>query len=198
MHQVVISKPFHMGVYEVTQAQWRAVMGNNPSRFNGNPANPVEQVSWQDCQEFVEKLNGMGIGTFRLPTEAEWEYACRAGTKKAYSFGDDASKLKEYANYEATPKYGEKSTAPVGSFKPNLWGLYDMHGNVYEWCSDWYADYDMDKQTDPKGAAGGSRRVFRGGCWSSSSWSCRSADRIWYSPSSRYFFLGFRLARTAQ
>jgi formylglycine-generating enzyme required for sulfatase activity len=199
MHQVVISKPFHMGVFEVTQAQWEAVMGTNPSEFNGKPANPVERVSWKECQEFVEKLNGMGIGTFRLPTEAEWEYACRAGTRTAYSFGGDASKLKEYANHDATPKYGDKSTAPVGGLRPNPWGLYGMHGNVYEWCCDWYATYSRDKQTDPSGAAFGSFRVLRGGCWRDSSGACRSALRGARSPSiqsTRYY--GFRLVREVQ
>jgi formylglycine-generating enzyme required for sulfatase activity len=193
--EVVISKSFYMGVYEVTQAQWQAVMGNNPSSFGGKPQNPVEQVLWEDCQKFLEKLNGMGIGTFRLPTEAEWEYACRAGTKTAYSFGDDVSKLKEYANYEDTPKYGLKSTAPVGSFKPNSWGLYDMYGNVWEWCSDWYGDYGTGRQTDPKGAARGSLRVLRGGCWSYSSRHCRSAYRSWCSPLGRHSILGFRVVR---
>jgi len=198
MHQVVISKPFYMGVYEVTQAQWEAVMGTYPSHFSGKPAHPVESVSWEDCQKFVEKINGMGIGTFRLPTEAEWEYACRAGSKTVYCFGDEVAKLKEYANYENTPKYGDNSTAPVGSFKPNAWGLYDMHGNVYEWCSDWYAGYNMDKQTDPRGAAGGSDRVYRGGYWDDSSGRCRSAPRRRYSPSYRSSSLGFRLVRAVQ
>ena len=198
IHQVVISKSFYMGVYEVTQAQWEAVMGTYPSKFNGKPAHPVEQVSWEDCQKFVKKINGMGIGTFRLPTEAEWEYACRAGTKTVYSFGDEVAKLKEYGNYEDTPKWGDKSTAPVGSFKPNAWGLYDMHGNVYEWCNDWYGGYNMDKQTDPTGAAGGSYRVYRGGGWYYSSEFCRSASRHGLTPSYRYYCLGFRLVRAVQ
>jgi formylglycine-generating enzyme required for sulfatase activity len=198
LHQVVISRPFYMGVYEVTQAQWQAVMGTNPSYFGGKPQNPVEQVSWWDCQEFVKKLSGMGIGAFRLPTEAEWEYACRADTKTAYSFGDDASKLKEYANYEVTPKYGRKSTAPTGSFRPNPWGLYDMHGNVWEWCSDWQTDYSVAKQRDPKGAASGKCRVFRGGNWFWWYGDCRSARRSGHAPSGRGSILGFRLVRAAR
>ena len=195
VHEVAISRPFHMGVFEVTQAQWEAVMGTNPSRFNGKPANPVEQVSWEDCQEFVRKLNGMGIGTFRLPTEAEWEYACRAGTKTAYSFGDGAGKLGKYAWYRDN---SGSTTHEVGTKKPNPWGLYDMHGNVWEWCSDWYADYSMDKQTDPKGAADGSYRVERGSCWEFSSWHCRSASRSRVPPSFRYSGLGFRLVRAVE
>jgi formylglycine-generating enzyme required for sulfatase activity len=194
-HETKLTKPFYMGVFEVTQAQWQAVMGNNPSKFNGKPAYPVERVSWEDCQQFVKKLNGMGIGTFRLPTEAEWEYACRAGTKTAYSFGDYAGKLGNYAWCEENSR---QSTHQVGTKKPNAWGLYDMHGNVWEWCSDWYGDYGTGKQTDPKGAAGGSLRVNRGGCWYYSSWRCRSAFRSWYSPSDRYSDLGFRLVREAK
>ena len=193
MHQVVISKPFYMGVYEVTQAQWEAVMGTYPSRFNGKPAYPVEQVSWEDCQKFVEKLNGMGIGTFRLPTEAEWEYACRAGTKTAYSFGEEVGKLGEYAWYDGNSGH---TTHQVGTKKPNPWGLYDMHGNVYEWCSDWHAGYNMDKQTDPKGAADGAFRVSRGGGWYDSSLHCLSANRRRDSPTSRLSYEGFRLVRT--
>ena len=198
LHEVKISKPFYMGVFEVTQAQWQAVMGNNPSEFGEKPQNPVDTVSWKDCQVFIEKLSRMRVGTFRLPTEAEWEYACRAGTRTRYSFGDDEAKLREYANYEDTPKWGDKSTAPVGSFKPNPWGLYDMHGNVWEWCSDWSGYYGPGRQTDPKGAAGGSRRVERGGSWGSLSERCRSADRYGCSPSRRNYLLGFRLVREAQ
>jgi len=204
MHQVVISKPFQIGVFEVTQAQWEAVMGNNPSRFRGGSyreksTNPVEQVSWEDCQKFIEKLNGMGIGTFRLPTEAEWEYACRAGTRTAYSFGDEVGELREYAWCTHYPAYTTRQvTHQVGTRKPNPWGLYDMHGNVWEWCSDWYADYNTNKQTDPKGAASGSSRVYRGGSWYRTAEYCRSAIRSRPWPSYRSYHLGFRLVRAVQ
>jgi formylglycine-generating enzyme required for sulfatase activity len=197
-HEVTISKPFYMGVFEVTQAQWEAVVGTCPSMFGGNPTYPVEQVSWEDCQEFIRRLNGMGIGTFRLPTEAEWEYACRAGKQTAFSFGGDPRKLEKYANYFGTPKEGERSPMPVGSFAPNAWGLYDMHGNVWEWCSDWYSTYQATKQTDPVGPAHGVSRVERGGSWYCSPVRCRSAHRYRYSPSYRYYTLGFRLVREAR
>jgi formylglycine-generating enzyme required for sulfatase activity len=138
-HQVTISKPFYMGKYEVTQAQWKAVMGseNNPSYFKGDSL-PVDHVSWRDVQEFIQKLNRreeQASGVFcRLPTEAEWEYAARAGTTTLYSFGDDAAELDDYAWYAGN---ADHTSYPVGQKKPNAWGLYDMHGNVSEWCQDW-------------------------------------------------------------
>jgi formylglycine-generating enzyme required for sulfatase activity len=191
-HEVVISRPFHLGIHEVTQQQWEAVMGNHPSKAKGNPRHPVEQVSWEDCQEFIKKLNAMGIGTFRLPTEAEWEYACRAGSQAAYAFGDDDAKLGEYAWYR-----GNSGNHPheVGAREPNAWGLYDMHGNVSEWCGDWYDKYVMDRQADPAGPADGTRRVSRGGSWSLPSAFCRSANRDRASPDIRDEDLGFRLVR---
>ena len=165
-HRVRITKPFYLGKYLVTQEQWEAVMGSNPSHFKG-PKNPVEQVSWDDCQKFLEKLNaksGPGAGKFQLPTEAQWEYACRAGSTTRYCFGDDESGLGEYAWYGANS--GGK-THPVGEKKPNAWGLYDMHGNVWEWCQDWYDGgyYANSPTDDPTGPATGSYRVFRGGGW---------------------------------
>lgn len=132
VHEVTISQPFYLGKYEVTQAQWEAVMGSNPSESKGIYL-PVECVSWEDCQNFIKKLNSKGVGTFRLPTEAEWEYACRAGTT-----GDHAGKIDEMAWYG---KMNEFRKQPVGMKKANPWGLYDMHGNVFEWCQDWYGDY---------------------------------------------------------
>ena len=186
VHEVTISQPFYLGKYEVTQAQWEAVMGSNPSGFKGATL-PVEQVSWEDCQEFIEKLNSKGIGTFRLPTEAEWEYACRAGTT-----GDHAGNLDEMAWY--CENSGSK-THPVGTKKANPWGLYDMHGNVWEWCQDWYGTYPTGAVRDPTGAAGGSYRVSRGGGWGSIAGGCRSASRGGGSPSGRGNLLGFRLVR---
>ena len=150
-HWVRITKPFYFGKFLVTQEQWEAVMGNNPSHFKGL-RNPVENVSWDDCQKFLDKLNGkVGGGKFQLPSESQWEYACRAGSKTWYCFGDDRSGLGEYA------WYGENSdgkTHPVGEKKPNAWGLYDVHGNVYEWCQDWYDGgyYAKSPMDDPTGS----------------------------------------------
>lgn len=190
MHRVMIGKPFYLGVFEVTQAQWGAVMGACPAKRGGEPLFPVENVSWDDCQAFIAKLNAMGIGTFRLPTEAEWEYACRAGTQTAYSFGRRTADLDEYAWYD-----GNSGSSPhqVGTKEPNPWGLYDMHGNVWEWCGDWYGPYGKDGQTDPAGATAGTYRVYRGGSWGRPSGCCRSAHRSGCSPSYRLGDLGFRL-----
>ena len=140
-HRVRITKPFYLGKYLVTQEQWGAVMGNNPSYFKG-PKKPVEQVSWDDCQQFLRKLNAISVageGRFQLPTEAQWEYACRAGSTTRYCFGDEESRLGEFAWYNVNS--GEQ-THRVGEKKPNAWGLYDMHGNVWEWCADWF-DWDV-------------------------------------------------------
>ena len=151
MHEVRISKPFYLGKYEVTQGQWQAVMGNNPSRFKGDPNRPVEQVAWEDVQAFMRKLNAIEGGTtYRLPTEAEWEYAARAGTTTAYSFGDDPRLLGEYAWYSENAK---GKTHPVGQKKSNAWGLHDMHGNVWEWVQDWYSKpYPSGTVTESAGA----------------------------------------------
>ena len=188
VHEVTISQPFYLGKYEVTQAQWEAVMGSNPSESKGIYL-PVECVSWEDCQNFIKKLNCKGVGTFRLPTEAEWEYACRAGTT-----GDHAGKIDEMAWYG---KMNEFRKQPVGMKKANPWGLYDMHGNVFEWCQDWYGDYSQDKQTDPKGATDGAGRVIRGGSLYYDADDCRSAYRYPFpvSPLHRDILLGFRLVR---
>jgi formylglycine-generating enzyme required for sulfatase activity len=153
-HEVTISKPFYMGVTEVTQAQYEAVMGANPGYFKG-PTNPVENVSWDDADEFCRKLSGKTGKAFRLPTEAEWEYACRAGSKTRFSFGDSDGVLGDYA------WFGGK-TKPVGQKKPNAWGLYDMHGNVSEWCADRYGPYSSEASVDPRGATSGGDRVLRG------------------------------------
>ena len=194
-HRVRITKPFYLGKYLVTQEQWEAVMGNNPSRFKG-PKNPVEHVSWDDCQQFLEKLNAKvgGGGSSQLPTEAQWEYACRAGSTTRYCFGDEESGLGEYAWYDANS--GSK-THPVGEKKPNAWGLYDMHGNVWEWCQDWYDGgyYANSPTDDPTGPPGGSVRVLRGGSWHDAARCCRSACRGSLRPGYRDRTLGFRVAR---
>ena len=197
VHQVTISRAFYLGTYEVTQGQWQAVMGSNsnPSVFKGDLNLPVENVSWDDVQAFIRKLNDREGGTrYRLPTEAEWEYAVRAGSTTAYSFGDDAGRLGDYAWYAGNA--GTK-THPVGQKRPNAWGLYDMHGNVWEWVQDWYGAYVAAAVPDPPGPASGSGRVIRGGGWGYYSGGCRSATRYGYNaPSDRGGSLGFRLLRT--
>jgi formylglycine-generating enzyme required for sulfatase activity len=197
VHTVRLTKPFYLGTYEVTQAQWEAVMGNNPSHFKGDSALPVESVSWQDAQEFIRRLNARERGTafYRLPTEAEWEYAARAGSTTAYSFGNSAGDLGRYAWHEANA--GE-NTHPVGQLQPNAWGLYDMHGNVWEWVQDWYGNYSHGTAVDPAGPSSGSARVNRGGGWDSDARACRSALRIDGAPGFRFGSLGVRLLRVAQ
>ncbi|NLE55556.1 MAG: formylglycine-generating enzyme family protein [Lentisphaerae bacterium] len=197
VHEVEITQPFYLGVTEVTQAQWEAVMGTNPSHFTG--ANrPVEIVSWEDAVAFCAKLSAKEAGvTYRLPTEAEWEYACRAGSSQEYSW-HWSDQFEGEVGIDDYAWYGENSsgeTHEVGKLKPNRWGLYDMHGNVGEWCQDWYDPYSQGKQIDPKGAAGGSNRVVRGGSWCLNAYNCHSAYRRGYWPSFRFYALGFRLVR---
>jgi len=201
-HRVTISKPFYIQTTEVTQGQWREIMGNNPSRFkNCGDDCPVEKVSWNDCQEFIRKLNRQeGINKYRLPTEAEWEYACRAGTDTPFYFSDCLST--DQANYDGNhPMPGcsrreyRKRTVPVGSFPPNEWGLYDMHGNVWEWCQDWYEDYPSGHATDPTGPSSSEFRVLRGGSWFSYARRTRSANRYWGGAGGRFNRFGFRIAR---
>ncbi|MEK7794236.1 MAG: formylglycine-generating enzyme family protein [Candidatus Hydrogenedentota bacterium] len=191
-HRVTLTKGSWLGKYEVTQRQWEAVMGNNPSKFKGDDF-PVEQVSWNDCQEFIRKLNSQGEGLFNLPTEAEWEYACRAGSTSAYSFAREATNLGNYAWFSEN---SEQSTHPVGLKKPNSWGLYDVHGNVWEWCADWYGDYPSGAVTDPKGASSGSVRVLRGGSWFFIASTCRSAKRYYFYPTNSNLNYGFRVTRS--
>ncbi|MBI4229424.1 MAG: formylglycine-generating enzyme family protein [Planctomycetes bacterium] len=194
-HRVRITRPFYMGVTEVTQAQWEAVMRSDPSGFKGADLS-VDRVSWDDCQEFIRRLNAREAGvTYRLPTEAEWEYACRAGTTTRYGFGDDEARLGEYAWYFAN---GGR-TYPVGQKRANGWGLFDMHGNVWEWCQDWYAEtYGSGEQVDPAGPGSeDGRRVLRGGSWSNNVGDLRSARRYGSAPSNRLYGCGFRLARSS-
>ena len=199
-HHVKITKPFLLGMYEVTQAEYERVMGNNPSRFKGDPTLPVEMVDWDKAAEFCRKLNELpkekaARVVYRLPTEAEWEYACRAGTTTRYSFGDDAAGLSQYAWWMES--CGGR-THPVGRLRPNAWGLFDMHGNVSEWCSDWHdASYYAKSPTDdPTGPATGSIRVGRGGAWVHNAGYCRSAVRNLYEAGYRRYRLGFRVAAT--
>ena len=192
-HKVTITKPFYLGKYEVTQEQWEAVMGSNPSHFK-SPKNPVEQVSWDDCQQFLVKLNAKSGGQgskFVLPTEAQWEYACRAGSTGKFCFGGDETQLSEYAWYYEN---SGNRTHPVGEKQPNAWGLYDMHGTIWEWCQDWYGDYGAEAVDDPNGPTKGSIRVYRGGSWNSSATLCRSAYHSGFQPFNRFNRLGFRVA----
>jgi formylglycine-generating enzyme len=200
-HRVTLTKGYWMGKHEVTQEQWERVMGTNPSRFKG-AKNPVEQVSWEDCQRFIQELNRrISGGGFRLPTEAEWEYACRAGATGPFAFGDCLGTSE--ANYDGNyPMDGcrkgqyRQRTLPVGSLRANAWGLYDMHGNVWEWCQDWYGSYPSGAVTDPPGPGSGESRVYRGGCWFYIARYCRSAFRYGGPPGNRNNNLGLRLART--
>jgi formylglycine-generating enzyme required for sulfatase activity len=188
VHRVRITLGFEMGKYEVTQAQWEAVMGGNPSHFKGADL-PVENVSWDDVQNFLLRLNEKSLDyLYRLPTEAEWEYACRAGTTGDYAGGVDS--LAWYRNNSGN------TTHTVGQKSPNAWGLYDMHGNVWEWCQDWYEAYASAEAVDPKGASTGAARVLRGGSWTRPAASLHSARRSGFSSGTRNNSLGFRLVRT--
>jgi formylglycine-generating enzyme required for sulfatase activity len=197
-HRVTLTRGFWLGVTPVTQAQWQAVMGKNPSHFKGDDR-PVDSVSWEDCQEFCKHLTQKDSKRYRLPTEAEWEYACRAGTTTAFSFGDTVST--DQANYDGNYTYGKgkkgvyrEKTTPVESFPANAWGLYDMHGNVFEWCQDWYGPYSKDDIKDPQGIKYGEARVLRGGCWRNYPGRCRAANRRRSAPAYRNYLYGCRVA----
>lgn len=198
-HRVRITKPFYIGKYEVTQEQWQAVMRNNPSKFKG-AKNPVERVSWNDCQRFIKRLNSIVPGGgFRLPTEAEWEYAARAGTTTRFYWGDDPNEreIDNYAWYGWDKGNTRKKTHPVGTKKPNPWGLYDISGNVWEWCSDWYSEkyYNNSPVNNPQGPASGKYKVTRGGGWHVIGIYCRSANRLKFPPVPKGSG-GIRCART--
>ena len=204
-HQVTLSSGFWMLETEVTQKMWESVMGNNPSFYKGENR-PVEQVSWNDCQNFVEKLNqenAIPNGYMAsLPSEAQWEYACRAGTNTPFNFGTTLNG--DHANCDGKSPYGttrgpfKGETTNVKSYSPNAWGLYDMHGNVSEWCSDWYDEryYANSPKTDPMGPASGEERVYRGGSWDEDAEDCRSAVREGDEPADRDNDTGFRLILT--
>ncbi len=209
-HEVSITRPFYMGNFHVTQEQYETVMGTNPTYFKDRPTNPVEQVSWFEAVAFCEKLkkqSGTANLHFSLPTEAQWEYACRGGTQTRFYFGDDENQLEQYAWYSknagvAADGYG---THPAGEKnKPNKYGLHDMHGNVYDWCQDWYDRnyYSISPKEDPVGpekggyikAINGSSRVLRGGSWYDDAKLCRSAFRDDFAPVFRDRNLGFRVS----
>ena len=202
-HEVTLTQGFRMGVHEVTQAQYEQVMGKNPSHFKGATL-PVETVSYDDALAFCQKLSDLPAEKaagrkYRLPTEAEWEYCCRAGTSTPFHFGNELNGTQ--ANCDGNNPYGTtkkgpylEKTSPVGSYPANAWGLYDMHGNVWEWCQDWYGDYPKQSVTDPRGPEVGSFCVNRGGSWIYEAALCRSAYRYWNDPSLRGSWLGFRLA----
>jgi formylglycine-generating enzyme required for sulfatase activity len=204
-HQVTLTKGFYLGKYEVTQAQWKKVVGTSPSKFKGEDR-PVEKVNWPDSIEFCQKLTLLERKAGRLPdgweyalpTEAQWEYTCRAGTTSVFSFGDSLSS--KQANFNGTNPYGgaavgpnQQQTTDVGSYGANPWGFYDMHGNVWEWCADWMGNYPTGSLTDSKGPASGKYQVQRGGSWYDSGTFLRSAERLNYSRSNRYPSVGFRL-----
>jgi formylglycine-generating enzyme required for sulfatase activity len=190
VHVVNLSESFYIGIFEVTQAQWELVMGDTPSMFTapGSDALPVEQVSFDDIQGFLSTLSSRIGRTVLLPTEAQWEYSCKAGTSTDWSFGRVADPA-----YMWTVGQSE-TTNIVGLKAPNLWGLYDMHGNVWEWCSDWYDKnyYSSAPLVDPENSTPGAYRVYRGGGWTSSSHLCRSSNRVRNLSTSRFPFLGFR------
>lgn len=192
VHSVKISNAFYLGKYEVTQKQWRDVMGTNPSYFKGDNL-PVENVSWNDVQDFIKKLNEKeNTSKYRLPSEAEWEYAARAGTTTRFSFGDDESIFADYAWYKEN---SGRKIHDVGQKKPNPWGLYDMHGNVWEWVQDnWHGNY-KGAPTDGSSWEGGLSRVIRGGFMFHNARGCRSAIRFSFVPGDRIRGVGFRLLR---
>lgn len=197
-HEVIISRPFYMGKYEITQAQWQRVMGMNPSHFKDSLNLPVEGVSYVDMQVFCRKLKTITNAPFGLPTEAQWEYACRAGTTTTFHFGNELNGTQASCNglfpFNTNikgPFYPK--TSPVGKYSANPWGLHDMHGNVWEWCSDWYGNYPKDPSGDPIGVSNGNLRIRRGGSWDSVANRCRAACRNWNIPTYRLDFAGARL-----
>lgn len=198
-HEVILSRSFYLGAYEVTQGQWRQVMGSNPSQFPScGPDCPVETVSYYDVQRFIRRLEALSSKAFRLPTEAEWEYSCRAGTTTPFNTG--ANLTSDQANYDARYPYPgfppgvyRAHPTPVGSFAPNAWGLYDMHGNVWEWTADDNCPYPPGPVRDPVGRCGAPKKIIRGGSWYFNADSARCALRYTHRPQDSGFSLGFRL-----
>jgi sulfatase modifying factor 1 len=197
-HKVTLTKGFYMGVYTVTQEHWQALMGNNPSQFQGAENLLVERVSWNDCQNFIKKLREKDKKPYRLPTEAEWEYACRAGTTTPFFFGETLSTEQANVNgqFLLLGRYWgpwRKKTTSVGMFPANPFGLHDVHGNVNQWCEDWYGEYSPDDTVDPHGPDKGKIRVLRGGNWFFTPNGCRSAFRSAFEPGYRNNTIGCRL-----
>jgi uncharacterized protein (TIGR02996 family) len=200
-HTVTLTKGFYLAIYPVTQSCWQEIIGKNPSYHQGDDF-PVEQVSWHDSQRFLRKLSEQEGHAYRLPTEAELEYACRAGTTTPFFFGDTIAT--DQANYDGDYLYGKGKkglrrgqTTPSGIFPPNAWGLHDMHGNVSDWCADWYGgDYLPDAVTDPQGPKRGKYSMLRGGSFATQASGVRSASRLWYLPTTRSPLNGFRPVRT--
>jgi formylglycine-generating enzyme required for sulfatase activity len=193
-HTVIISRPYYLGMYPVTQAQFAAVLGRNPSSFKGEKTgdNPVETVTFDEAEEFCAKLAALTGRPVRLPTEAEWEFACRATSSDRFCFGDSEKELADYAWFAAN---SGGATHPCGQKAHNPWGLYDIYGNVWQWCSDYYAEvYPDGEATDPEGPATGRYRVVRGGSWSTAADLCRSASRGINDPKNKHNQLGFRVA----
>ena len=198
-YPVTLTRDFWMGKYEVTQGEFTAVMGRNPSHFTGNPNRPVEKVTFLDAVKYCSLVSRREREAgrlpadyeYRLPSEAEWEYACRAGTTNLFGFGDDTSIADQFA---WTAENSEGTTHPVGTKRPNPWGLYDMHGNVWEWCADWFEPYPATPLTDPVGPASSKFKVFKGGGWNQDIEFARSANRFMMSPSNGIHFVGFRVA----
>ena len=213
LHKVTISKDYYLQTTEVTLAQWRILMGKGLFGFferrKGDPQLPVSRICYHDALVFIKRINALGEGRYRLPTEAEWEYAARAGTDTAFSWGNEikcekamfsnkSGRFDNCAGYARKRGLPLNGPAPVKSFPPNPWGLYDMHGNVWEWCQDWYGLYAMGSQIDPQGPPAGDYRVRRGGSWFGEGYKCRSANRAKGHPSSRLRSTGFRLAMVVQ
>jgi formylglycine-generating enzyme required for sulfatase activity len=198
-YPVTISRDFWLGKYEVTQGEYESLMGSNPSRFRGDRARPVERVRYYDADAYCSRLTRRETDAgrlttryaYRLPTEAEWEYACRAGTTSLFSFGDDAAQAAEYA---WTLENSEATTHPIGLKRPNPWGLHDVHGNVWEWTSDWYAEYPAMPLKDPGGPPPSTFKVFRGGGWNHAVELARSPNRFMMAPTNAINFVGFRIA----
>ncbi len=191
-HTVTLTQGYYMQITEVTQGQWQAVMGSNPSFFKNGVHYPVEQVNWDDIQTFIQLLNQRGEGSYRLPTEAEWEYAARAGTNTTWSCGNSENCLAQVAWYNLN---SSKQTHPVGQKQANAWGLYDMHGNVWEWVHDWYGEYSIEAISNPQGPLTGAYHIHRGGSWEHYAHDARSAIRYIYSEPTHHYDLGFRLVR---
>jgi len=198
-YTVTLTRAYYIQTTEVTQGQWQSVMNTNPSTFADCGYNcPIEGISWNDTQTFISTLNSMGEGSYTLPTEAQWEYAARAGSNKALSNGKIID-VSTDSNLDIMAWYTPNSSSTphtVAQKKPNAWGLFDMHGNVYEWCQDWYDDYPTNSVADPFGPLTGTTRVYRGGSWDSYARYCRSANRSSNSPDNLYNYIGLRLLMT--